>query len=145
MAFLFRIALLSSLIAMMSCHSGIPEDSITKSELLAGTNSFGKTYRIDDIEIFLGDLTIKSCIADNFITYYPDGRYEMGEGATKCHPDDPRAVEGYWELIASDRKILLDLGDSTITWDIDQLNESRHEIGADFTEGYRLYTLVLSN
>ena len=141
MAFL-RLFLLS-LIVLSSCDYNEPKPP-SREEMIAGTDRFGKTYQINKIEVELGALTPKQCITDNFITYYPNGSYEMNEGATKCDPLDDASHEGTWRLI-NDRILVIDFRDSTQNWDIEYMTEGQHSISSEFKEGSRTYTLSSSN
>lgn len=90
MAFL-RLTLLVLIIS--GCVENSPQP-VSRAELIAGTNEFGKTYQVNEIEIELGTITPHKCVTDNFITYYPNGTYEINEGATKCDPNDPPGMLG---------------------------------------------------
>ncbi|NQZ79004.1 MAG: hypothetical protein HRT61_23240 [Ekhidna sp.] len=140
MAFL-RLTLLSLIIISCSESSIRPE---SRSELLAGTDRFGKTWQIQEIEVELGTLVPKTCLTDNFITYYPDGTYEINEGATKCNPDDFPGLIGAWNLDRSQNRLFVAIGDSTQAWDIDETTRNTHQITSLFREGYRTYSFILS-
>ena len=128
---------------MTSCDYSEPKPA-EREELVAGTSRFGKTYQINKIEVELGELRPKQCITDNFITYFPNGSYEINEGATKCNPGDDPALSGTWRLI--DEEILvISFRDSTQTWNIESMTENTHIISSEFTEGSRTYTLSSSN
>ena len=141
MAF-FRIILLS-LILFTACDYHEPKPA-ERAELIAGTNRFGKTYQINKIEVELGELRPNRCITDNFITYFPNGSYEINEGATKCDPSDDPAISGTWQLI-NDELLVITFRDSTQRWDILNLSKNSHSILSDFKEGSRIYTLSSSN
>lgn len=141
MAF-FRIILLS-LIVLSSCDYSEPKPD-SREELIAGTDRFGKTYQINKIEVELGELRPKQCITDNFITYFPNGSYEINEGATKCNPGDDPALTGTWRLI-DDEMLVITFRDSTQNWEIESMTENHHSISSDFKEGSRTYTLGSSN
>ena len=142
MAFL-RIITLSLLLFIISCSedSARPE---TRADLLAGSSSFGKAWQITGIEVSLGQLIVSECIADNIIRYYPDGTYEVTE-VEKCDPSDPAALTGSWTLSRDETVLSINLPDSTLSWDIESLTNSIHEISASFEEGRRTYTLSSSN
>ena len=115
--------------------------AISNRTLLAGTTEFGKTWQIQDIKIELGTLTPHPCITDNFITYYPNGRYEVNEGLSKCDPEDPPGVAGTWEFDDFETEIIVRFGDSTQIWTINNLRDENHSISARFIEGKRTYNL----
>lgn len=141
MAFL-RITFLT-LIFLSSCDYNEPKPA-DREELIAGTDQFGKTYQINKIEVELGELRPKQCITDNFITYFPNGSYEINEGATKCDPSDDPALSGTWRLV-DNILLVISFRDSTQSWDIESMAENRHIISSDFKEGSRTYTLDSSN
>lgn len=141
MAFL-RLNLLS-LIIFSSCDYNEPKPP-SREEMVAGTDRFGKTYQINKIEVELGELKPKRCITDNYITYFPNGSYEINEGATKCNPSDDPALSGTWSLI-NDRILVITFRDSVQNWDIESMTEGHHIISSDFKEGSRTYTLGSSN
>ena len=142
MAFLRSILLFSILLISGCVSESNPRPS--SSDLIAGNDRFGKSWSIIHIDVGFGIVTPYSCITDNNITYYPDGRYEVNEGLTKCHPDDPPGQLGTWKFI-SDEVLQITIGDSIQTWNIESLSSSSHEIGSTFSEGYRTYLLVSSN
>jgi len=141
MAF-FRPILLSFII-LTACDFDEPKPE-SRDVLLAGTDRFGKTYQINKIEVELGELVPKQCITDNFITYFPNGSYEINEGATKCNPFDDPASSGTWQLI-NDERLVITFRDSLQSWAIESLSESHHTILSEFSEGLRAYTLGSSN
>lgn len=140
MAFL-RLTILILFFSSCSDHGIKPE---SRSEQLSGTNQFGKTWQIQRIEVELGTLIPKTCLTDNFITYYPNGTYEINEGATKCTPDDPPGLIGNWSLDRSENRLIVEISDSTQIWDIDQTNVNSHRITSSFKEGHRSYSFILS-
>lgn len=140
MAFL-RLSLLSLII--FSCAESTPRPE-SRSELFSGVNEFGKTWQIQQIEIELGTLQPKTCVTDNFITYYPNGTYEINEGATKCDPQDLPGVIGQWFLNNDEDRLFVEIGDSVQVWDINSTTTESHRITSDFLEGNRTYTFVLS-
>ncbi len=141
MAFL-RLSLLSLII--WGCSESTPRPE-SRSELFSGVNEFGKTWQIQEIEIELGTLLPKTCVTDNFITYFPDGTYEINEGATKCDPQDLPGVIGQWFLDTSEERLFVEIGDSVQVWDINSTSEDSHRITSQFVEGNRTYTFILSN
>ncbi len=138
----FRLLILS-LILFSSCELNEPKP-VGREELIAGTSNFGKTWQINQIEVELGALTPKRCITDNFITYFPNSRYEMNEGATKCESSDPPAISGNW-IIEDDETLIITFSDSVQVWDIESLVENQQIISSEFEEGSRTYTLFSSN
>ena len=132
-----------SIIVFSSCELNEPKPA-GREEFIASTSNFGKTWQISQIEVELGALTPKRCITDNFITYFPNGRYEMNEGATKCESSDPPAVSGTW-FIEDDETLIITFSDSIQIWDIESLAENRQIISSEFQEGSRTYTLSSSN
>ncbi|WP_462248392.1 hypothetical protein [Ekhidna sp.] len=141
MAFL-RLTLLSLII--LSCSESSPRPS-NRSDLFSGTDSFGKTWQILEIEIELGTLRPNSCVLDNFITYYPNGVYEVREGATKCDPNDPPSMTGQWYLDDSEETLFVIINGDTQVWDIEETQTDSHRITSNFIEGNRTYKLILSN
>lgn len=141
MAFL-RLILLSLII--LSCTDSTPKPD-SRSDLFSGSDAFGKTWQIQDIEIELGTLQPKSCVVDNFITYYPDGTYEVREGATKCDPGDPPAIIGKWYLDNDEETLFVVIDGTTQAWEIEETKTDIHRITSNFIEGDRTYTLILSN
>ena len=141
MAFL-RLFLLS--LVIISCADSSPKPN-SRSDLFSGNDSFGKTWQIQNIEIELGTLQPKSCVLDNFITYYPDGSYEVREGATKCDPNDPPAVVGEWYLNDEEDLLYVVIDGNPQIWDIEETQADSHRITSNFIEGDRTYTLILSN
>lgn len=138
MAF-FRSLLLPLLVLIAGCSTPGPEPS--NLELLAGSDSFGKTYQINRIELELGTLIPRTCVTDNFITYFPSGRYEINEGATKCDPDAQPAVTGNWSLNERTQLLTVTINDSIQFWAVESLNERSHSITSTFREGDRTYSL----
>ncbi len=141
MAFL-RLTLLSLIIFSCTESSTRPD---SRSDLFSGSDSFGKTWQIQEIEIELGTLQPKSCVMDNYITYFPNGTYEINEGATKCDPSDPPGAIGKWYLDDAEETLFVEIGGETQVWDIDETKTDSHRITSNFQEGDRTYTFVLSN
>lgn len=141
MAFL-RLILLAFVI--ISCAESSTRPA-SRSDLFSGSDSFGKTWQIQQIEIELGTLQPNPCVTDNFITYYPNGTYEINEGATKCDPNDPPGNIGTWYLDDQEERLFVELEDSTQVWDIDETQTDSHKITSSFREGNRTYTFILSN
>ena len=142
MAF-FRLTFLSLLFLTFGCHSENTR-STRRVELIAGADSFGKTWRIDRIQIDIGTVLPNTCVTDNFITYFPSGRYEINEGASKCNPNDPPGKQGQWFIDDDENQLVVEVGDSVQIWRIDFLNSDAHSITSMFAEGSRTYELVLS-
>lgn len=117
---------------------------ISRAELIAGSSEFGKTWQVDRIEIEIGTVTPHKCVTDNFITYYPNGTYEINEGATKCNPNDPPGIKGVWYMNDSQTQLFVDIEGSTQIWEIEETTSDQHQISSMFREGHRIYTLVLS-
>ncbi|WP_370086566.1 hypothetical protein [Ekhidna sp.] len=140
MAFL-RLTLLT--LVLFSCFDNGP-GPISKAELIAGTSEFGKTYQIERIEIDLGTVTPHKCVTDNFITYYPNGTYEINEGATKCDPTDPPGIMGVWYMDDSETQLHVEIDNSRQVWTIEDSSSDQHQISSFFRDGRRLYTLTLS-
>ncbi|MEO9485293.1 MAG: hypothetical protein ABJG47_17675 [Ekhidna sp.] len=140
MAFL-RLILLSFIV--ISCADSSPRP-LSRSDLFSGQDKFGKTWQIQQIEIELGTLLPKSCVTDNFITYYPNGTYEINEGATKCNPEDLPGVIGQWYLDNEEDRLFIEIDDSLQVWYIDETRSDYHKITSDFKEGNRTYTFSLS-
>lgn len=141
MAFL-RLTLLSLII--ISCSESTPRPE-SRSDLFSGQDAFGKTWQVQEIEIELGTLRPNSCVTDNFITYYPDGTYEINEGATKCDPSDPPGATGQWHLDNSEEKLFVEINNNIQIWEIKETRSDSHRITSSFEEGDRTYTFVLSN
>ncbi len=125
---------------LLSCQDG-DDPSLSNTELLAGTTTSGKTWRIDKIETEIGTVDPFECVSDNNITYFPDGRYEVNEGARKCNPTDPAAFEGTWRFSSQENQISVTIGDSIRIWLIIQLEDKVHRIESDFSDGERIYVL----
>lgn len=140
MAFL-RLSLLS--LILLSCVEDSPRPE-SRSQLFAGTDQFGKTWQINEIEIEIGTLIPHSCLTDNFITYYPNGTYEINEGASKCNPNDLPGIIGEWYLNRSENQLYVEIGDSIQIWEIEDTKEDSHRISSNFKEGYRTYSFHLS-
>ena len=138
------LPLFLSLIFLASCYHSDPEPN-DRPFLLSGSSEFGKTYRISFIEVELGTLIPKSCVTDNFITYYPNGNYEINEGATKCDPNDPPAIVGIWEMNSFETKIFVTFEDSVQVWNIESVDRNNHSISSQFNEGERIYSLTAFN
>ncbi len=139
-----RITPLFFVLLLSSCYQEHPTPTNTY-ELIAGVNEFGKTYQVNHITIEIGTVTPHRCVTDNFITYYPDGRYEINEGATKCDPNDDPAVTGFWSINRSETLLTVEIGDSTQVWEIESIKNSSHEVTSNFREGLRTYTFISSN
>lgn len=139
---IFRYSLLFVFL-YTACDYNEPKPESAEIQI-AGNDAFGKTYQITKIEVDLGELVPKQCITDNFITYFPNGSYEINEGATKCDPSDSPAIRGTWRLI-NDDFLIISLQDSTQNWTLETIGEDRHIISSDFSEGSRTYTLHSSN
>lgn len=137
----FFLVSLWLLCGLMACHE---HEVIVLSNrtLLAGDDEFGKTWQIRDIDIELGNLTPHPCVTDNYITYYPNGNYEVNEGLSKCNPDDPVGATGVWSFNEFESQIFINFGDSTQVWEIHSLDKENHRISAFFIEGERTYNLV---
>ena len=128
----------------MACDEEQAEPN-DRSYLIAGNTAFGKTWRVSQIEVSFGTVSPHPCVTDNFITYFPDGNYEINEGATKCSPTDPPAVTGVWTLNSFETKIFVELGDSLQTWNIQAIDKNSQRISSEFNEGERIYVLSLVN
>ncbi|MEP1033173.1 hypothetical protein [Ekhidna sp.] len=118
---------------------------MSRADLFSGQDAFGKTWQIQQIEIDLGTLLPNSCVTDNFITYYPNGTYEINEGATKCDPSDLPGIIGEWYLDSMEERLFVEIDDSIQVWDIDETQTDSHKITSSFKEGNRTYTFTLSN
>ena len=140
MAFL-RLTLLILIISSCIDHGPRP---VSRAELIAGTDEFGKTYQVNEIEIELGTVTPHKCVTDNFITYYPNGTYEINEGATKCDPNDPPGIMGVWYMNDSQTQLFVVIEDNTQVWEIEETTSDQHRISSSFKEGHRIYTFTLS-
>jgi hypothetical protein len=133
-------------LALLCCACAEDEPLIiSKTELLAGTSDFGKTWSISQIDVELGTLIPNPCVKDNFITYYPDGRYEINEGRSKCAPTDPPSASGIWNLNQSESILTVSIGDSTQLWQLEFVDRNHQVISSAFLEGSRTYTLSWSN
>ena len=139
-----RITPLFFLIFLSSCYHDSPTP-LSTSELIAGVDEFGKTYQVNHITIEIGTVTPHECVTDNFITYYPNGRYEINEGATKCNPNDSPAVVGFWRIDRSETFLTVEIGDSTQVWEIESIENSSHAVTSTFREGLRTYSFHSSN
>ncbi|MFK7951747.1 MAG: hypothetical protein AB8B73_02800 [Ekhidna sp.] len=141
---ILRIIPFFLLILLSSCYQDSPT-ILSTPQLIAGVDEFGKTYQVNQITIELGTLRPNDCVTDNFITYFPNGRYEINEGATKCHPNDVPAVTGFWSIDRSESFLTVEIGDSTQIWVIERIENTVHEVTSDFREGLRTYTMLSSN
>ena len=141
MAFL-RLALLALIIA--SCAESSPRPA-SRADLFSGQDAFGKTWQVQEIELEIGTLQPKTCVTDNFITYFPNGSYEINEGASKCNPNDPPGSVGRWYLDDREEILFVEIGESIQRWQIDLTKSDLHRISSSFEEGDRTYTFVLSN
>ncbi|WP_420318420.1 hypothetical protein [Ekhidna sp.] len=140
MAFL-RLLLLCVLIT--SCYDDGPRPK-SPAELISGENEFGRTWQVEKIEIEFGTVLPHECVTDNFITYFPDGTYEINEGATKCEPGDPPGLIGTWYITQGNDQLIVNVGGMTQAWDIDEIGDESHRLTSTFKEGYRTYTFVSS-
>ncbi len=139
-----RLKLILLPFIFIACEEGSPEP-ISKAELISGNDSFGKTYSISSIELELGTLQPHSCLTDNFITYFPNGNYEINEGATKCDPSDPPALVGSWDMNREQTTLFVDINGFVQTWQIESLESHNHRISSAFQEGQRIYSLTAVN
>lgn len=139
-----KLKFLPFLLVFAACVENSPEP-ISKSVLLSGNDAFGKTYSISSIELELGTLQPHPCLTDNFITYFPNGNYEINEGATKCHPNDPPALIGFWDMNRDQTQLFVDIDGSIQTWNIESLGLQNHRISSIFNEGERIYSLIATN
>lgn len=140
-----RITPLFLLILLSSCYQDYHPKPLSTEELIAGFDEFGKTYQVNHITIEIGTVTPHSCVTDNFITYFPNGRYEINEGASKCSPSDPPALTGHWNLNRSETLLIVEIGNTIQTWEIESIGDASHAITSDFKEGLRTYTYYSSN
>ncbi len=134
------LPLIASIVLLGSCDNDNPEPN-DRSYFLSGNTEFGKTWSISEIEIEIGTVQPHQCVTDNFITYFPNGNYEINEGASKCDPNDPPAVTGSWTLNSFETKIFVEFGDSVQTWNIESINSEVQRISSEFQEGERIYSL----
>lgn len=141
MAFL-RLTLLTLVIA--SCAESTPRPT-SRADLFSGNDTFGKTWQVQEIELEIGTLQPNTCVTDNFITYYPNGTYEVNEGASKCDPSDPPGEVGKWFLDDREETLFVDINGSIQRWEIDLTRSDLHRISSSFEEGDRTYTFILSN
>lgn len=141
---MLKLKLLPILVLLSSCYHSDPEPN-DRPFLISGNDEFGKTWRISQIEIELGTLVPKTCVTDNFITYFPNGNYEINEGATKCDPNDPPAIVGTWEMNSFETKIFVTIEDSLQVWTIESVDRATHRISSEFQEGDRIYSLSTVN
>ena len=125
---------------MMSC-TGDGNPALSNTQLLAGVDDTGKTWRITGIETDLGTVDPFDCVSDNNITYFPNGRYEVNEGASKCDPSDPVAFIGDWDFSSQENQLSVVVGDSARIWVIVELREQIHRIESSFPDGQRTYVL----
>ncbi|MEP1094181.1 MAG: hypothetical protein ABJG78_03680 [Cyclobacteriaceae bacterium] len=139
-----KLKFLPLLLLFSACVENSPEP-INKSVLISGNDAFGKTYSISSIELELGTLQPHPCLTDNFITYFPNGNYEINEGATKCDPNDPPALVGFWEMNRDQTQLLVDIDGFTQTWNVESVNRQNHRISSLFNEGERIYSLTATN
>ena len=140
---LFELILLvivfSTCVLLIACEDSYNEPS--KNELLAGSTADGKRWNITLIEVELGSIRPFPCVKDNNITYFPDGRYEVNEGQTKCDPSDPPAYVGSWSFNRSKTQLTIIIGDSLKVYALEQIDFNNHRITAQFNEGPRTYIL----
>ncbi len=141
MAKYYFYSLILALIGIGACNENSPEP-LDRSALISGTDAFGKTWGISGIEVPLGTVTPKSCVADNLITYYPNGNYEVITGRDKCDPSEAPALIGTREMNADETRLFVQIEDSTQAWDIERLTASNQEISSLFPDGTRIYSLV---
>ncbi|MEQ9405915.1 MAG: hypothetical protein RIM99_20150 [Cyclobacteriaceae bacterium] len=139
-----KLKILPLLILFCSCYENTPEPA-NKPYLIAGNSEFGKTWSISQIEVELGTLTPRPCVTDNFITYFPNGNYEINEGASKCTPNDPPAVVGSWSMNTEQTLVSVTIGDSIQNWVIESIDNNNHRITSQFREGERTYVLTVRN
>ncbi len=138
---LATIIMLGSILSLLSCGDDGP-DLETSTDLLAGQTDDGKIWRIISIELDgLGTIDPFECLQDNNITYYPNGRYEVNEGTTKCNPNDPPGLQGSWSLDEANAELTVIIGDSSMMWEVEQLTENYHRLNGPFDGGNRTYVL----
>lgn len=140
----FFILLFLTPFLFTSCEHEYPNSRSTR-ELISGSNEFGKTYQVSHIEIEIGTVTPHPCVTDNFVTYFPSGRYEVNEGATKCDPNDPPALIGSWSLNRNETLLFIEIDNEEQVWEIDFVGNVSHEITSNFREGLRTYFYSSSN
>lgn len=141
MAFL-RLTLL--VIVISSCAESSPRPS-SRADLFSGEDTFGKTWQVQEIELEIGILQPSSCVTDNFITYYPNGTYEINEGASKCDPNDPPGTVGTWYLDKREETLFIEIDGNIQRWEIDLTKKDLHRLTSSFEEGNRTYTFISSN
>ncbi|MEO9869578.1 hypothetical protein [Ekhidna sp.] len=129
-------------ILLTSCHE--EPNRVNRTDLIAGSDSFGKTWQVSHIDIEIGTVTPFRCVTDNYITYFPNGKYEINEGSSKCDPNDPPAVSGVWFMNETQEQLIVELGDSIQMWRIESMESDSHEITSLFKEGSRTYTFISS-
>ena len=128
------------LLFLLSCQDDV-SGRINSTDLLAGSTESGKTWSIILIEVELGSINPFECVADNPITYYETGRYEVNEGFTKCDPYDPPSYLGVWRFNKTQTQLTINIGDSTRVWDIIHLDGDIQRISSIFPDGERTYIL----
>lgn len=141
MAKYYLITFLILVTALSSCTD---DDAATldRASLIAGSDAFGKTWSIVGIEVPLGTISPKSCVADNLIVYYPNGNYEVITGRDKCDPLEPIGLTGTWALDNDETTLFIQIDDSTRAWTIENLGNNNQEISSEFTDGKRTYSLT---
>jgi len=132
------IAIGCSIILISSCGSDSTNEILTGK--IAGNSLVGKSWSLSNIEIDLGLVTPKACVADNNFTYFESGRYEVNEGATKCSAEAPPGLVGNWFIDDNDTEIIIQIGDSTRTWTIIEVENSIHRLASNFDGDTRIYT-----
>ncbi|GAB4244224.1 MAG: hypothetical protein Tsb0034_22370 [Ekhidna sp.] len=147
MAFFKSILLLGRVlfIGIMLSNCSYSDPKPDQSTLISGDDEFGKTWQINQIEVALGTLNPKPCLVDNYVTYFPSGRYEVSEGATKCDPNDAPGIVGTWALSDSGEILTVSLGDSVQRWEVESITETKHVISSQFKDGIRTYSFHSSN
>lgn len=140
---LIIIPLFSLVLLIDSCS--YEEPAPDRTTMIAGQDTYGKTWQINNIQAEFGTVTPFQCVTDNFVTYYPNGRYEINEGATKCDPSDPPAMVGTWEFDRSGDFLILIVDNVEQRWEIESLSSSSLSISTQFAEGYRTYSFHSSN
>ena len=141
MKYLLKSSMLGLIIGIASAISCGESEDPSLRELLAGNHEDGKSWKITAIEVELGTLQPYECVRDNNITYFPNGRYEVNEGETKCDPYDPPAYIGTWLYDDKLNKLSIKISDSSKLYTIDYLDEFTQRITSTFIDGERTYVL----
>ncbi len=132
------------LLLMVSCIEA-DEAAPTREELLAGSDTQGRSYYISAVELaqedFSGELILNECVTDNTFVYYPNGRYEENEGRTKCDPSDPPGVVGSWIISDNGRELHVTIDRETTTWEILSITDDGHEIVRPSANGEVIFYL----